>query len=80
MELRSKTAENERQSSSVPPKYFIMSIVIYTVYYLCFNLCFVIFVFCSFVSFGRLLKKNNYFASSDPHHDISKQLVDTTFV
>ena len=23
---------------------------------------------------------NNYFASSDPHHDISKQLVDTTFV
>ena len=22
----------------------------------------------------------NYFASSDPHHDISKQLVDTTFV
>ena len=25
-------------------------------------------------------QKNNYFASSDPHHDISKQLVDTTFV
>jgi hypothetical protein len=25
-------------------------------------------------------KKQNYFASSDPHHDISKQLVDTTFV
>ena len=24
--------------------------------------------------------KKNYFASSDPHHDISKQLVDTTFV
>ena len=24
--------------------------------------------------------KTNYFASSDPHHDISKQLVDTTFV
>jgi predicted KAP-like P-loop ATPase len=23
---------------------------------------------------------DNYFASSDPHHDISKQLVDTTFV
>ena len=22
----------------------------------------------------------NYFTSSDPHHDISKQLVDTTFV
>ena len=27
-----------------------------------------------------LMKKLNYFASSDPHHDISKQLVDTTFV
>ena len=26
------------------------------------------------------LQKINYFASSDPHHDISKQLVDTTFV
>ena len=25
-------------------------------------------------------EKKNYFASSDPHHDISKQLVDTTFV
>ena len=25
-------------------------------------------------------EKMNYFASSDPHHDISKQLVDTTFV
>ena len=25
-------------------------------------------------------KKTSYFASSDPHHDISKQLVDTTFV
>jgi hypothetical protein len=24
--------------------------------------------------------KKKYFASSDPHHDISKQLVDTTFV
>ena len=28
----------------------------------------------------RFRKKQNYFASSDPHHDISKQLVDTTFV
>ena len=26
------------------------------------------------------VQKTNYFASSDPHHDISKQLVDTTFV
>ena len=26
------------------------------------------------------LRLDNYFASSDPHHDISKQLVDTTFV
>ena len=25
-------------------------------------------------------KNRKYFASSDPHHDISKQLVDTTFV
>jgi len=25
-------------------------------------------------------KNQNYFTSSDPHHDISKQLVDTTFV
>jgi hypothetical protein len=25
-------------------------------------------------------QQKNYFASSDPHHDISKQLVDTTFV
>ena len=25
-------------------------------------------------------KNENYFTSSDPHHDISKQLVDTTFV
>ena len=26
------------------------------------------------------LLHKNYFASSDPHHDISKQLVDITFV
>ena len=32
--------------------------------------------------FLTLVKKNtvNYFTSSDPHHDISKQLVDSTFV
>ena len=29
---------------------------------------------------GRPVQQTNYFASSDPHHDISKQLVDTTFV
>ena len=29
---------------------------------------------------GTITKNRNYFASSDPHHDISKQLVDTTFV
>ena len=63
MELRSKTAENERQSALVPPKYFFMPIVIYTVCNICFNLCFVIFVFCSFVSFGRLLKKQKHLAT-----------------
>ena len=30
--------------------------------------------------FHHFPKTKNYFASSDPHHDISKQLVDTTFV
>ena len=34
----------------------------------------VFFLFC-FLYFNK-----NYFTSSDPHHDISKQLVDTTFV
>ena len=29
---------------------------------------------------GWFSNQKNYFASSDPHHDISKQLVDTTFV
>jgi hypothetical protein len=32
------------------------------------------------ISISRCLDIQNYFASSDPHHDISKQLVDTTFV
>jgi len=31
-------------------------------------------------SSSRVSIELNYFASSDPHHDISKQLVDTTFV
>ena len=29
---------------------------------------------------SKTVRQTNYFASSDPHHDISKQLVDTTFV
>ena len=33
------------------------------------------------ISYDILItKKSNYFTSSDPHHDISKQLVDCTFV
>jgi hypothetical protein len=38
------------------------------------------FVVIAGVTFFLISLIPNYFASSDPHHDISKQLVDTTFV
>ena len=34
----------------------------------------------SFKALGNLLEEGNCFTSSDPHHDMSKQPVDSTFV